>query len=373
MANHTIDKFTYGGETYILQDNVSGYVDTDEQLKIEEVADSTSTTYTYYPILGRSTTTTGIRQIDTDGFQYYNRNGTTSAEGIAQLTLGNSTASGTAGNKPGSLNLYGSGAYAGLLKAGNLTAARTYTLPNDSGTIALTNDIPSMYSDLSSNTFTLHFGTDAATFTLAEGNNITIAADSEGSNDVTYTISATGGASYTATSPIDITNGVISHDTSGVTAGTYDGGMVKSTGFYVPSFTVDSTGHITSATDLGTLLPDLTSSNSASVGYGVLGPYEWATGLRTYTAYGSTLTAGNTSTTITISSDMTSGYSYQSYFRVVDVQAYDAVTFEPVIVDWTASAINSAGSSITLTVSIAAAWPNTIRFFTTVTYATGIM
>ena len=26
MANHTIDKFTYGGETYILQDNTSGYI-----------------------------------------------------------------------------------------------------------------------------------------------------------------------------------------------------------------------------------------------------------------------------------------------------------------------------------------------------------
>jgi len=26
MANHTIDKFTYSGETYILQDNTSGYI-----------------------------------------------------------------------------------------------------------------------------------------------------------------------------------------------------------------------------------------------------------------------------------------------------------------------------------------------------------
>ena len=119
----------------------STVVNTDEQLKIEEVFDSTTQTYIYYPILGRSTTTTGVRQIDTDGFQYYNRNGTTSAEGIAQLTLGNATASGVAGNKPGSINLFSSTTYAGLIKTGALTAARTYNFPNKSGTVALIEDL----------------------------------------------------------------------------------------------------------------------------------------------------------------------------------------------------------------------------------------
>lgn len=119
----------------------STIVNTDEQLKIEEVFDSTTQTYIYYPILGRSTTTTGVRQIDTDGFQYYNRNGTTSAEGIAQLTLGNATTSGVAGNKPGSINLFSSTAYAGLIKTGALTAARTYSFPNKSGTVALIEDL----------------------------------------------------------------------------------------------------------------------------------------------------------------------------------------------------------------------------------------
>lgn len=306
--------------------NDSGYIttDSDEKLKIEEVEDSTSTTYTYYPILGRSTTTTGIRQIDTDGFQYYNRNGTASADGIAQLTIGNATASGTAGNKSGSINLYGSTSYAGLIKAGALTAARTYTFPDKSGTVALTSDI-------------------------------------------------TGG-NYTATSPIDITDDVISHEDSGVTAGTYDGGVVKDTGFYFPSFTVDSMGHITSATDLGGLIPDITTSNATNAyNGGILSPSDWAMSLRSHISYGYTLSAGNTSASYTITQDYNSGYGFQTAFRIADVQAYDATTFEPVLVDWTQDKIQSSGSSITLTVSIASAYTNSIRIFPILTYAVAAM
>lgn len=300
--------------------NDSGFIttDSDEKLKIEEVEDSTSTTYTYYPILGRSTTTTGIRQIDTDGFQYYNRNGTASAEGIAQLTLGNATASGTEGNKPGTINLYGTTAYAGLIKTGALTASRTYTLPDKTGTVALTSDI-------------------------------------------------TGG-NYTATSPISIdSSNDISHEDSGVTAGTYDGGAAKNTGFYIPSFTVDSMGHITSATDLGTLIPDVTYSNTALSG--VISPYSWSMGLRTYSSYGTIISAGNTTSSITISSDSYSGYTNRTYFRVADVQAYDVSTYEPVIVDWKTDKIYSGGSAITLTVSIASAYTNNIVYFPILTYS----
>ena len=132
-------------------------------------------------------------------------------------------------------------------------------------TYTLEDNTKSFTGTLSGETFTTTLGNDSTTITLAEGTNVTIDADSEGGNDVTYTINATGGgASYTATSPIDITSNVISHETSGVTAGTYDGGGVKGTGTYFPSFTVDSTGHITSATDLGTLIPIVDTSNATS-------------------------------------------------------------------------------------------------------------
>ena len=57
-----------------------------------------------------------------------------------------------------------------------------------------------------------------------------------------------GGGSYTATAPIDITNDVISHNDSNVTAGTYsivDDSMT--TNLYIPRITVDSKGHVTDA------------------------------------------------------------------------------------------------------------------------------
>ena len=149
-------------------------------------------------------------------------------------------------------------------------------------TYTLEDNTKSFTGTLSGETFTTTLGNDSTTITLAEGTNVTIVADSEGGNDVTYTISSTGGgASYTATSPIDITSNVISHDASGVTAGTYDGGGVKSTGFYIPSFTVDAKGHLTSATDLGTLIPDVTTANVTD-GYigGTISPYNYAMNLR---------------------------------------------------------------------------------------------
>lgn len=118
---------------------------TDEKLTIEQVLDSTSTTYTYYPILARKATTNGIRQIDETGFKLNNRNGSADDAGYEELILGNSTAEGTAGNKRGWLTLYTrSTYYARLYASADLTANRELALPNESGTIALTSDIPSI-------------------------------------------------------------------------------------------------------------------------------------------------------------------------------------------------------------------------------------
>ena len=78
---------------------------TDEKLKIEAV----SAGYTYYPIVALNSTAAAARQYDATGLSYYQANGTTSAIGSGQLILGNSTASGTANNKEGKLQIYGSG------------------------------------------------------------------------------------------------------------------------------------------------------------------------------------------------------------------------------------------------------------------------
>jgi len=69
------------------------------------------------------------------------QNGTTSAIGYSDLNIGNDVAAGTAKNSTGVLRLYGNGAYYGQVLAQNVTANRSFELPNKDGTIALTSDV----------------------------------------------------------------------------------------------------------------------------------------------------------------------------------------------------------------------------------------
>lgn len=115
---------------------------TDEKLKIVAVTSGT----TYYPIVAANSTAAANRQYDATGFSYLGTNGTTSTVGVAKIILGNSTASGTANNKQGSIGLYGSTAYLTTIISGAPTAANTLTLPITTGTIALTSDIPGTVS-----------------------------------------------------------------------------------------------------------------------------------------------------------------------------------------------------------------------------------
>lgn len=108
---------------------------TDAKLQVAEVTSGTQ----YYPLVGTGTSA-ATRQYDTTGFKYKGTKGTTSAVGSSILELGNSTASGTANNKQGKLVIYGSTAYAHTIQ-GAPSAARTLTLPNATGTIALTSQI----------------------------------------------------------------------------------------------------------------------------------------------------------------------------------------------------------------------------------------
>lgn len=90
--------------------------------------------------------------------------GTTSVDGYAQLVLGNGIASGTAGNKYGKISLYSSSAYAVQIIPANVTGTRTITLPNASGTVALTSHTHSYIP--TSSAATLFSGTAAASITM---------------------------------------------------------------------------------------------------------------------------------------------------------------------------------------------------------------
>ena len=112
---------------------------TDSKLQVGALTSGT----TYYPILSVASTVASTKQYDRTGLVYVGTTGTASTVGSSLLTLGNSTASGTSANKQGQLKLFGSTAYAHTIQ-GAPTANRTLTLPDATGTVALTSDIPTV-------------------------------------------------------------------------------------------------------------------------------------------------------------------------------------------------------------------------------------
>lgn len=72
-----------------------------------------------------------------------NNTGTTTADSLSTVVIGNNTPAGTAGSSTGRLFLYSDGTKAvDLRAASNSSATRTIYLPNAAGTLALTSDLP---------------------------------------------------------------------------------------------------------------------------------------------------------------------------------------------------------------------------------------
>lgn len=137
--------------------NDSGYITSYTDEKMKWTASTSSSTY--YPLQSTSTATTSTANTlsAVSFYQYYNTSG-----GYRRLDLGNSTSYTSTGGAYGKIRLYGTGAtYYGDLNPGtigsnSLTGNRTWTLPNATGTIALTSDIPdtSTLAPLASPSFT---------------------------------------------------------------------------------------------------------------------------------------------------------------------------------------------------------------------------
>ena len=137
---------TAGTSGYVLKSNGSGAPTwtsatlTDTKVTVAALTSGTI----YYPILAKETGT-ATRQVDSigNGLKYNSTYGTTTTVGTAILYLGNSIQSGSNYNAKGILRLYGtSGGTAWIdLISGTPTAARTITLPDKTGIIALTSEV----------------------------------------------------------------------------------------------------------------------------------------------------------------------------------------------------------------------------------------
>lgn len=98
-----------------------------------------TTTGTYY-LDYHTTASSANKALKHDSsLSHYLSAGTTSAVGKSRLTVGNSTASGTAGNTSGYIYIYGTGAYYSSIISSS-TANRTHTLPDTSGTLLDSNN-----------------------------------------------------------------------------------------------------------------------------------------------------------------------------------------------------------------------------------------
>lgn len=115
--------------------NDSGFVTTDEKVT-GQTQNPTSSTWYNMPFIG----TSNQKPYYNNGLRYKTLEGTTSAKGESIFSIGNSTASGTAGNKTGIIRIYGDGSGYSNLKFGGSSSTRAHTLPDKAGTIALTED-----------------------------------------------------------------------------------------------------------------------------------------------------------------------------------------------------------------------------------------
>ena len=104
-------------------------------VKVTTTNPTSGTTY-YVPF--HSGASTGNKAMLTNNGIYYNtQEGTTSTVGVSRLYLGNSTKSGTTGNKRGMLSIYDATQYMVTVQPPTLTQNRYQSLPNKDGTLAI--------------------------------------------------------------------------------------------------------------------------------------------------------------------------------------------------------------------------------------------
>jgi len=226
LAHGTKYKLTAGGTSFIF----TMPTDTDKKLEVGAVTSGT----TYYPIVGTGDAA-ATRQYDITGFVYVSTNGTANgSNGNALLTLGNSTASTTANWKKGTVRLYGTTAYYIDIISGAPSGNRTITLPNKTGTVALTSDIPTVPTVTGNSTTGITIANHNTTTITGVSGSTTASKVTVGSHATDYGVKTSGSFtqgtdSFTANVPTKI-------DTTKFNGGSYshtgfNGGSYSHAGF----------------------------------------------------------------------------------------------------------------------------------------------
>lgn len=237
--------------------NDSGFITsyTDEKLKWT----ASTSSNTYYPLQSTSTATTSTANTlnSVSFYQYYN-----TAGGYRRLILGNTTSWKSSGGAYGTIRLYGAAAtyYGDLIPGvlgttsgdGHLTANRTWTLPDKTGTVALTSDIPTVPTNISA------FTNDSGYITSADV--------PEGASAYTGTISAVTSGDASAGNNNGFARGDHTHNITKATINTVLGTGSGTAKFYREDGTWATPAYKTSATNSATGITASTTANKTTVG-----------------------------------------------------------------------------------------------------------
>ena len=254
----------------------------DEKVKVDKFVSTTQTDYLLTGAVASMATTAAHLVVDNaDGVASARmrlQKGTTDTIGQSMLMLGNNIASGTSNNMQGMILMYSSSNKYGKIVSESLTDDRTWTLPDKTGTIAMTSDI----TPVNNGKLTIKGGTTSVAeftanqsgntdFSIIAGSNVTVDATNSKitiasshptittSTDTTSTVSPAHGGTFTVVDSVtrEANGHVTKINTKTVTlpAGyshpthtSYSSGLYK--------VTIDGLGHVTSATTVtGSDLP----------------------------------------------------------------------------------------------------------------------
>lgn len=173
----------------------------DEKVKVDKFVSTTQTDYLLTGAVASMATTAGHLVVDNaDGVASARmrlQKGTTDTIGQSMIMLGNNIASGTSKNMQGMILMYSSSDKYGKIVSESLTDDRTWTLPDKSGTIAMTSDI----IPVNNGKLTIKGGTtsvaeftanqsDNTDFSIVAGSNVTVSPDA-GNSKITIASSDT--------------------------------------------------------------------------------------------------------------------------------------------------------------------------------------
>lgn len=151
QATYTVGTTTVVSSLATLKNDISGNAATAtnatnaDNLKPDTINPSSATTY--YPLFQTSGTTSAKKAYYNTGLSYITKTGTSSEAGLARLSLGHGGSTASTSDKGGEIVMYSTAQnqYTVTLKPAELSSSnKTLTLPNKTGTVAVTSDIPNI-------------------------------------------------------------------------------------------------------------------------------------------------------------------------------------------------------------------------------------